>query len=77
MSASTRASRYVWTEEEEAKGLLNKPFLYYDELTYVFGRDRVTGRFAETFADVESNDPGGYEGFDIANGNEEFPHVYS
>uniref|UniRef100_A0A9I9EKJ2 Myb/SANT-like domain-containing protein n=1 Tax=Cucumis melo TaxID=3656 RepID=A0A9I9EKJ2_CUCME len=29
-----------------AKGLLNKPFSYYDELTYVFGRDRATGRFA-------------------------------
>ncbi|KAA0043399.1 retrotransposon protein [Cucumis melo var. makuwa] len=35
-----------------AKGLLNKPFSYYDELTYVFGRDRVTGQFAETFTDV-------------------------
>ncbi|KAA0053511.1 retrotransposon protein [Cucumis melo var. makuwa] len=34
-----------------AKGLLNKPFPYYDELTYVFDRDRATGRFAETFAD--------------------------
>ncbi|KAA0038312.1 retrotransposon protein [Cucumis melo var. makuwa] len=34
-----------------AKGLLNKPFPYYDELTYVFGRDRATNRFAETFAD--------------------------
>ncbi|KAA0033261.1 retrotransposon protein [Cucumis melo var. makuwa] len=34
-----------------AKGLLNKPFQYYDELTYVFGRDRATDRFAETFAD--------------------------
>ncbi|KAA0047431.1 retrotransposon protein [Cucumis melo var. makuwa] len=37
-----------------AKGLLNKPFLYYDELTYVFGRDRMTSRFVETFADVAS-----------------------
>ncbi|KAA0035408.1 retrotransposon protein [Cucumis melo var. makuwa] len=27
-----------------AKGLLNKPFSYYDELTYIFDRDRVTGR---------------------------------
>ncbi|TYK04240.1 retrotransposon protein [Cucumis melo var. makuwa] len=42
-----------------AKGLLNKPFSYYDELTYVFGRDRVMGQFAETFADVGSNEPGG------------------
>ncbi|KAA0048405.1 retrotransposon protein [Cucumis melo var. makuwa] len=49
-----------------AKGLLNKPFPYYDELTYVFGRDRATGRFAETFADVGSNEPGGgYDRFDM------------
>ncbi|TYK11986.1 retrotransposon protein [Cucumis melo var. makuwa] len=39
-----------------AKRLLNKPFSYYDKLTYVFGRDRVTGQFAETFADVEEID---------------------
>ncbi|KAA0049852.1 retrotransposon protein [Cucumis melo var. makuwa] len=32
--------------------LLNKPFFYYDELAYVFGCDRTTGRFAKTFADV-------------------------
>ncbi|KAA0058222.1 retrotransposon protein [Cucumis melo var. makuwa] len=55
-----------------AKRLLNKPFSYYDELTYVFDRDRVTGRFTETFADVGSNDPSGYEGFDMTDGNEEF-----
>ncbi|KAA0032341.1 retrotransposon protein [Cucumis melo var. makuwa] len=54
------------------KGLLNKSFSYYDELTYVFGRDRATGRFPETFADVGSNDPDGYEGFDMMDGNEEF-----
>ncbi|KAL0556207.1 hypothetical protein IC582_004717 [Cucumis melo] len=60
-----------------AKGLLNKPFPYYDELTYVFGRDRATGRFAETFADVGSNEPGGgYDRFDMGDGNEDFPPVY-
>ncbi|KAA0060132.1 retrotransposon protein [Cucumis melo var. makuwa] len=58
-----------------AKGLLNRPFPYYDELTYVFGRDRATDRFAETFADVESNEPGGYDKFDMGDGNEEFPPV--
>uniref|UniRef100_A0A9I9EJ50 Retrotransposon protein n=1 Tax=Cucumis melo TaxID=3656 RepID=A0A9I9EJ50_CUCME len=59
-----------------AKGLLNKPFPYYDELTYVFGRDRATGRFAETFADVGSNEPGGgYDRFDMGDGNEDFPPV--
>ncbi|KAA0036564.1 retrotransposon protein [Cucumis melo var. makuwa] len=42
-----------------AKGLLNKPFPYYSELTYVFDRDRVRGRFVETFADMGSNEPGG------------------
>ncbi|TYJ97298.1 retrotransposon protein [Cucumis melo var. makuwa] len=61
-----------------AKGLLNKPFTYYDELTYVFGRNRATGWFAETFADVGSNEPGGgYDKFDMGDGNEDFPPVYS
>ncbi|KAL0541518.1 hypothetical protein IC582_021570 [Cucumis melo] len=61
-----------------AKELLNKPFPYYDELTYVFGRDRATGRFAETFADVGSNESGGgYDRFDMGDGNEDFPPVYS
>ncbi|KAA0059919.1 retrotransposon protein [Cucumis melo var. makuwa] len=35
-----------------AKELLNKPFSYYDKLTYVFNRNKVTGGFVETFADV-------------------------
>ncbi|KAA0047721.1 retrotransposon protein [Cucumis melo var. makuwa] len=61
-----------------AKGLLNQPFSYYDELTYVFDRDRTMGRFAETFAEVGSNEPGGgYDRFDMGDGNEEFPPVYS
>uniref|UniRef100_A0A9I9CKK7 Retrotransposon protein n=1 Tax=Cucumis melo TaxID=3656 RepID=A0A9I9CKK7_CUCME len=34
-------------------------------------------RFAETFVDVGSNEPVGYEGFDMPDGNEEFPSVYS
>ncbi|KAA0065330.1 retrotransposon protein [Cucumis melo var. makuwa] len=42
-----------------AKGLLNKHFSYYDELAYVFDRDRTTGRFAEIFVDVGSNEPVG------------------
>ena len=57
------------------KELFNKPFPYYDELAYVFGCDRATGRFAETFADVGSNELVGYKGFDMSNGNEEFPSV--
>ncbi|KAA0032141.1 retrotransposon protein [Cucumis melo var. makuwa] len=59
------------------KGLLNKPFPYYDELTYVFGCARATGHFAETFANIRSNEPVGYEEFDMPNGNEEFPSMYS
>ncbi|XP_050937702.1 uncharacterized protein LOC127148281 [Cucumis melo] len=59
-----------------AKELLNKLFSYYDELTYVFGHDRAMSRFAETFIDVGSNEPGGYDGFDIEDGNEDFPLVY-
>ncbi|KAA0067748.1 retrotransposon protein [Cucumis melo var. makuwa] len=60
-----------------AKGLVNKPFPYCDEHAYVFGRDRATDRFAETFADVGSNEPGGYDRFDMGDGNKEFPPVYS
>ncbi|TYK11111.1 retrotransposon protein [Cucumis melo var. makuwa] len=41
------------------KGLLNKSFVHYDELSYVFGKDRATGGRAESFADIGSNDPAG------------------
>ncbi|KAA0049603.1 retrotransposon protein [Cucumis melo var. makuwa] len=58
-----------------AKGLLNKPSSYYDELAYVFSRDRATGRFAEMFIDMGSNKLAEYEGFDIPDGNEEFPSM--
>ncbi|KAL4022447.1 hypothetical protein IC575_016180 [Cucumis melo] len=38
----------------------------------------ATGRFAESFADVGSNEPGGgYDRFDMGDGNEDFPPVYS
>ncbi|KAA0042481.1 putative nuclease HARBI1 [Cucumis melo var. makuwa] len=57
--------------------LLNKPFPYYDELAYMFGRYKATGRFAVTFAVVESNESLRYEGFDMPDGNEEFPSMYS
>ncbi|KAA0035693.1 retrotransposon protein [Cucumis melo var. makuwa] len=42
------------------KGLLIKPFSYYDKLAYVFGRDKVTDCFAETFTDVRPNEPIGW-----------------
>ncbi|KAL4011834.1 hypothetical protein IC575_028897 [Cucumis melo] len=46
-----------------AKGLLNKSFVHYDELSYVFGKDRATGGRAESFTDIGSNDPAGYDAF--------------
>ncbi|TYK02411.1 retrotransposon protein [Cucumis melo var. makuwa] len=58
------------------KGLLNKPFPYYDELAYMFGCDRAMGRFTETLAD-ESKKLVRYEGFDMPDGNKEFPSTYS
>ncbi|KAA0052358.1 putative nuclease HARBI1 [Cucumis melo var. makuwa] len=52
-----------WVNHPAAKGLLNKSFPHYDELSYVFGKDRATGGRAESSADVRSNDPAGYEPF--------------
>ncbi|KAL0534422.1 hypothetical protein IC582_028713 [Cucumis melo] len=46
-----------------AKGLLNKSFVHYDELSYVFGKDRATEGRVESFADIGSNDPAGYDAF--------------
>ncbi|TYK15225.1 retrotransposon protein [Cucumis melo var. makuwa] len=37
----------------------------------------TTSRFVETFVDVRSNEPVEYEGFDMPNGNEEFPSMYN
>ncbi|TYK20324.1 retrotransposon protein [Cucumis melo var. makuwa] len=44
-----------WVRIKNSKGLLNKPFPYYDELSYVFGKDHAMGARAKTFADIESN----------------------
>ncbi|KAL4022851.1 hypothetical protein IC575_016597 [Cucumis melo] len=61
-----------------AKGLLNKSFPYYDELSYVFGKDRATGGRAESFADVGSNNPAGYEPFTVdATPDTDFQPMYS
>ncbi|KAA0036622.1 retrotransposon protein [Cucumis melo var. makuwa] len=57
--------------------LLNKLFPYYNELAYAYGCDRMTSCFVETFVDVGSNEPAGYEGFDMSDGNEEFLSMYS
>ncbi|KAA0040598.1 retrotransposon protein [Cucumis melo var. makuwa] len=54
-------AKCIITEKEVfdnwVRGLLNKPFPYYNELAYVFGPDRITGRFIEIFVDVRSNEP--------------------
>ncbi|KAA0051651.1 glycine-rich cell wall structural protein 1-like [Cucumis melo var. makuwa] len=55
----------------------NKLFSYYDKLPYVFGRDKATDHFMETFTNVESDEPIGYEGFDMLDVNEEFQSMYS
>ncbi|TYK05448.1 retrotransposon protein [Cucumis melo var. makuwa] len=47
------------------KGLLNKSFPHYDELSYVFGKDHVTEGRTETFVDVGSTNPVGYETFTV------------
>ncbi|KAA0048377.1 retrotransposon protein [Cucumis melo var. makuwa] len=61
-----------------AKGLLNKSFVHYDELSYVFGKDRATGGRAESFADIGSNDPPGYDaGAADAMPDTDFPPMYS
>uniref|UniRef100_A0A9I9EHQ6 Retrotransposon protein n=1 Tax=Cucumis melo TaxID=3656 RepID=A0A9I9EHQ6_CUCME len=63
----------MWSEKEvfddwvkshlAAKGLLNKSFVHYDELSYVFGKDRATGGRTECFADIGLNNPAGYDAF--------------
>lgn len=44
-------SEQVWEEyvssHGEAKGMLNKPFPYYEDWLFLFGKDRATGEFAE------------------------------
>uniref|UniRef100_A0A9I9CI49 Uncharacterized protein n=1 Tax=Cucumis melo TaxID=3656 RepID=A0A9I9CI49_CUCME len=61
-----------------AKGLLNIPLPYYNKLAYVFGRDRAIDRGTETFIDVRSNGLGGYERFQMLDGNDmEIPTMYS
>uniref|UniRef100_A0A9I9EJW8 Myb/SANT-like domain-containing protein n=1 Tax=Cucumis melo TaxID=3656 RepID=A0A9I9EJW8_CUCME len=53
-----------WVKSHSAaKGLLNKSFVHYDELSYVFGKDHATGGRAESFANIGSNDPAGYDVF--------------
>ncbi|KAA0050216.1 hypothetical protein IC582_021749 [Cucumis melo] len=61
-----------------AKGLLNKSFVHYDELSYVFGKDRATGGRTECFADIGLNNPAEYDAFaaDAAT-DTDFPPMYS
>ncbi|KAA0037854.1 retrotransposon protein [Cucumis melo var. makuwa] len=61
-----------------AKGLLNKLFPHYDELLYVFGKDRVMEGRTETFTNVGSNDLAGYEAFVAdATSDTDFQLMYS
>ncbi|KAL0536727.1 hypothetical protein IC582_025687 [Cucumis melo] len=61
-----------------AKGLLNKSFLHYDEQSHVFGKDHATRGWAESFADVGSKDPAGYDAFAAdAAPDTNFPPMYS
>ncbi|KAA0037606.1 retrotransposon protein [Cucumis melo var. makuwa] len=59
-----------------AKWLLNNRFCIIMNL-HMFGHDRMTVHFVEIFTDAGSNEPIGYERFDMLNENEEFPSVYS
>uniref|UniRef100_A0A9I9DLI9 DUF8040 domain-containing protein n=1 Tax=Cucumis melo TaxID=3656 RepID=A0A9I9DLI9_CUCME len=55
--------RWKWFESHPAaKDLLHKSFPYYDDLFYVFGKDRATRARSETFADVGSNVPNMFNG---------------
>ena len=60
------------------KGLLHRSFSHYNELSYVFGKDRATGSRSEIFADIGLNVPGGYKRFSIDDVNDiEFHTTYS
>ncbi|TYK26031.1 putative nuclease HARBI1 [Cucumis melo var. makuwa] len=62
-----------------AKGLLNKSFPYYDDLSYVFGKDRVTRERSDTFVNVGSNVPNVFND-DVALGDspdQDIPMMYS
>ncbi|KAA0035700.1 retrotransposon protein [Cucumis melo var. makuwa] len=62
-NASSPRKKSLIINHPAAKGLLNKSFVHYDELSYVFGKDRATGGRVESFADIGSNDPAGYDAF--------------
>ncbi|KAA0034922.1 retrotransposon protein [Cucumis melo var. makuwa] len=51
----------------DAKGFLNKPFPHYDELSYVFEKDRAIRARAEMFSDIGSNVPGPSDGVQAKN----------
>ncbi|KAA0035629.1 retrotransposon protein [Cucumis melo var. makuwa] len=77
-NASSLKKKSLTIGHPAAKGLLNKSFIYYDELSYVFGKDHATGGWAENFADIGSNHPAGYDAFPAdATPDTNFPSMYS
>ncbi|KAA0035633.1 retrotransposon protein [Cucumis melo var. makuwa] len=85
MATSSRAPWHVWTKKEEdtlVECLVdlvvmedgNPTMVRSDKITW---HNWATSHFAETFVNVGSNKSGGYEGFDMSDGNEEFPSMYS
>ncbi|KAA0038274.1 retrotransposon protein [Cucumis melo var. makuwa] len=57
-----------------AEGLLNKPFLHYDALSYVFEKDRATKARVKTFADISLNVSASYDSVPTEDGLDmEFP----
>uniref|UniRef100_A0A9I9EK79 Retrotransposon protein n=1 Tax=Cucumis melo TaxID=3656 RepID=A0A9I9EK79_CUCME len=73
MATTLRLLKHSWMKEEDAylvelshpatRDLLNRSFPHYDELSYIFGKDRATRARVESFTNVESNDPVRYETF--------------
>ncbi|XVF56881.1 hypothetical protein PTKIN_Ptkin06aG0155900 [Pterospermum kingtungense] len=51
-----------------AKGWRNKSFSHFDDFVIIFGKDKATGQFVETLADVvEADDQNEEEEFEDAN----------
>ncbi|KAA0041554.1 putative nuclease HARBI1 [Cucumis melo var. makuwa] len=77
MTTTSRLPKHSWMKEEETI-LVELIVFLHGELSYIFGKDRATGDWAETFGDTEPNDPTGYEAFAANAAHEmEFQAMYS